>query len=557
MPDAAEQKAAAHAAVPEGNGVPVDSPGADLTGRTLGEFQILRKIGAGGMGQVYLARQLSLKRQVALKLLRKDLAGDPTAMKRFQAEAEAVATLNHPNIVQVYGAGESDGLRYMALEYVEGRNLRDHLARKGPPDLLITLSIMRQVATALQKAHEQGLVHRDIKPENILVTKRVEVKVTDFGLSRFFTGAEAVNLTQSGVTLGTPLYLSPEQAKGQAVDHRSDLYSFGVTCYHLLCGEPPFRGTTALEVALKHLTDQPRPLSELRPDLPTDLCAMVHKLMAKRAEDRYQSARDLLRDVAKVKDGMSLGAFANASGAVPLSLSSSQVAAVPSGGMHSLSRTGPPVSGLRWAMAAAAGLLAAALGVLTFLHLHPKPEPAAPAPPLTGLPDIRPAEKLATPRERELLATIRDRSTNADVWVSTAIELGLLYVREGRLDAAAARFESMEKELLGAPVATQSAHLTGRLGKAVVMAHRDNDPQYSRAAQASVKLFQEAIAGPFPNPFPKAKGDKFDAIRGFLVRHPDLAQAVADALNRNAINGVKLPNQLEQLRSPRSLSRKD
>src|SRR4029450_4788747 len=165
--------------------------------------------------------------------------------------------------------GESDGLRFMVLEFVDGRNLRDYLARKGPPDLPVTLSVMRQVALALQKAHEEGIVHRDIKPENILVTRKVEVKVTDFGLSRFFTGAaQAVNLTQSGITLGTPLSMPPEQVQGKPVDHRSDIYSLGVTCYHLLTGEPPFRGATAFDVALKHVQDQPRPLAELRPDLP-------------------------------------------------------------------------------------------------------------------------------------------------------------------------------------------------------------------------------------------------------------------------------------------------
>src|SRR5215218_1111900 len=210
---------------------------ADLTGRTLGGFQVVRKIGSGGMGQVYLARQLSLKRPVALKLLKADLLRNPTALRRFEAEAHAVARLNHPNIVQVYEFGEHDGLRYMALEYVEGRNLREYLARKGPPEPAVALSMMRQIVTALARAHDQGLVHRDIKPENILVTRRVEVKVTDFGLSRFFTGdAPALNLTQSGVTLGTPLYMSPEQVQGRPVDNRSDIYSFGVTCYHLLSG---------------------------------------------------------------------------------------------------------------------------------------------------------------------------------------------------------------------------------------------------------------------------------------------------------------------------------
>src|SRR5262249_42097230 len=156
----------------------------------------------------------------------------------------------------------------------------------------VTLSVVRQVVLALQKAHEAGIVHRDIKPENILVTRKVEVKVTDFGLSRYFAGEAApTNLTQSGVALGTPLYMSPEQVQGRTVDHRRDVSSLGGPCSHLLAGEPPFRGATGFDVAVKHVQEQPRPLSDLRPDLPADLCGMVHKMMAKDPADRYQSAR--------------------------------------------------------------------------------------------------------------------------------------------------------------------------------------------------------------------------------------------------------------------------
>ena len=234
MPDASPHPPAEATSAPPASPPP---PPPDLTGRTLGDYQVLRRLGVGGMGQVYLARQLSLKREVALKLLRTDQAANSTALLRFQAEAEAVAKLNHPNIVHIHHLGEFEGQRYMVLEYVEGRNLRDHLARRGPPDLPVTLSIIRQVVIALQKAHDEGIVHRDIKPENILVTRKVEVKVTDFGLSRFFAGeTQALNLTQSGITLGTPLYMSPEQVQGKPVDHRSDIYSLGVTCYHLFDG---------------------------------------------------------------------------------------------------------------------------------------------------------------------------------------------------------------------------------------------------------------------------------------------------------------------------------
>ena len=299
----------------------------------------------------------------------------------------------------------------MVLEYVEGRNLRDYLARKGPPDLAVTLSIIRQVVLALQKAHEEGIVHRDIKPENILVTRKVEVKVTDFGLSRFFAGeAQPLNLTQSGVTLGTPLYMSPEQVQGKPVDHRSDIYSLGVTCYHLLAGEPPFRGATAFDVALKHVQEQPRPLAEMRPDLPADLCGMVHKMMAKNPDDRYQSAREILRDLAKVRDGISVG-LAQVNGAVsqsqPVALSLSSTSAVP----VSPAPTAPARWG-KWVIGglAAAGALAA--GVLVYAGLNPPRESSStPAPATTGLPDIRSPEKLVTSRERELVALLDRRDT--------------------------------------------------------------------------------------------------------------------------------------------------
>src|SRR5262249_18263134 len=160
-------------------GLPGAAP--DLTGRVLGDYQVLRRLGQGGMGSVYLAEQVYLKRKVALKVLRAELAANPTALQRFKAEAEAVAGAPHANIVQVYAIGDFEGLPFMALEYVEGRNLREFVARKGSPDVLLALSIMRQVAAALQRAGELGIVHRDIKPENILLTRKGEVKVADFG----------------------------------------------------------------------------------------------------------------------------------------------------------------------------------------------------------------------------------------------------------------------------------------------------------------------------------------------------------------------------------------
>ncbi len=284
----------------------------DLTGVLLGDFQVDRLLGRGGMGEVYLARQVSLNREVALKVLRPDLIS-PTYLSRFEAEAWAAAKLNHPNIVHIYTLGLVDGLRFIAMEYVQGTNLREYLLRKGPPDLPQALSIMRQAGAAVGAAGEVGLVHRDIKPENMLLTKKGQVKVADFGLCRDLD-SDRHHVTQPGVTMGTPLYMSPEQARGQGMDHRSDLYSLGVTYYHMLAGHPPFRAETALALAMKHVVDIPVDLAVHRPDLPPELCKLVMKLMAKLPADRYQSASEMLRDLARLRESLHLSALAAASG---------------------------------------------------------------------------------------------------------------------------------------------------------------------------------------------------------------------------------------------------
>jgi serine/threonine-protein kinase len=440
----------------------------------------------------------------------------------------------------------------MVLEFVEGRNLRDYLARKGPPDLPIALSVIRQVALALQKAHDQGIVHRDIKPENILVTRKVEVKVTDFGLSRFFTpDAQPLNLTQSGVTLGTPLYMSPEQVQGKTLDHRSDIYSFGVTCYHLLSGEPPFRGASAFEVALKHVQEQPRLLSDLRPDLPPDLCGVVHRMMAKNPDDRYQSARDIARDLVKLREGMlaATGQLAitqagklAAAAAAPLSL--------PDSGEGEVIPEEPPRKWWRnrWLLAALACLVATGAGVGAFVARHAgstPPEAASSSQPQAGpgLPDVRPPEKVTTTRERELLAVLNTEGTKHDDVIRASIELGLLYVRERRLPEAAERFEKLRgraREWRDTQ-ASRSAGIAARLGLAVVLAHEDK-------AEASNKLVLEVVNEP------RSKFDRGGpAMNWTLLRHPDLSHAVSEALDRNAANLGKTrlePAVLEQLRSP-------
>jgi len=257
----------------------------------------LRLLGRGAMADVYLAEQQSLDRRVAVKVLRARTVSQPGAVQRFAQEARAAAALVHGNIVQIHEVACIDGIHLLAEEYVAGPTLRAWLDRRGPLDAHQALSVLGQVGSALERAASQGVVHRDIKPENLLVAPTGEVKVADFGLARVLADGAGTELTQDGTTLGTPLYMSPEQAEGKAVDTRSDLYSLGATIYHLLAGRPPFTGATPVSVAMAHVTQRCPPLAERRPDLPADLTAVVEKLLEKDPRRRYDVPADMLRDV--------------------------------------------------------------------------------------------------------------------------------------------------------------------------------------------------------------------------------------------------------------------
>lgn len=276
-----------------------DAADVDLSGRQLGGYRLLRRLGHGAMAEVYLAEQLSLSRQVAIKVLRSNLAKDATYVDRFQHEARAAAQLVHANIVQIFEVGYADGWHFIAQEYVQGLNLAELIARRGSPDVARVVGIARQVAAALSKAAEHGIVHRDIKPENIMLSATGEVKVADFGLARLYR-EEAQNLTQAGITMGTPLYMSPEQVEGRPLDSRSDIYSLGVTTYEMLAGEPPFRGETALAIAVQHLNAQPERLENIRADIPEPICRIVHTMLAKDPAERYASPRQLLHELRRV-----------------------------------------------------------------------------------------------------------------------------------------------------------------------------------------------------------------------------------------------------------------
>ncbi len=274
--------------------LPVVPNNPDLTGRTLGNYVLIRRLGRGGMAHVYLAQQTTLERPVALKVLKPELAVDRAYVARFHREAQAAAALVQANIVQIYEVGEVEGVHFIAQEYVRGQNLRQYLNRHQVVEPILAVSIMRQVAGALQKASEHGVIHRDIKPENIMLSPNGEVKVADFGLARVMDDNRS-DLTQIGITMGTPLYMSPEQAEGSPVDTRSDLYSLGITAWHMLTGRPPFQGETALAIAVQHVKQEIPDLKSLRPDLPPELCQIVHRLTRKQPQDRFQTPRQLVR----------------------------------------------------------------------------------------------------------------------------------------------------------------------------------------------------------------------------------------------------------------------
>jgi serine/threonine-protein kinase len=268
----------------------------DLAGRRLAGYRFVRRLGSGAMADVYLAEQESLSRHVAVKVLRPETTARPASVERFMQEARAAAGLVHGNIVQIHEVGCLDGIHFLVEEYVGGPSLRTWLDVRGPLDARQAIAVLADVGSALARAATQGVVHRDIKPENLLLTPAGEVKVADFGLAR--VREHDLGLTQEGTTLGTPLYMSPEQAEGQTVDPRSDLYSLGATVYHLLAGRPPFEGTTGVAVAMAHVRDPLVPIRALRPDLPEPLGTIVETLLAKHPDDRYESASDMVAEVA-------------------------------------------------------------------------------------------------------------------------------------------------------------------------------------------------------------------------------------------------------------------
>jgi beta-lactam-binding protein with PASTA domain/predicted Ser/Thr protein kinase len=271
--------------------------GSELGGR----YRVEARIGSGGMADVFRGFDSVLHRTVAIKMLNARFASDGSFVDRFRREAQAAARLNHPNIVGVFDHGADDGTQYIVMEFIEGRTLADALEAGRRPTPMQAAEVAQHICEALEAAHAQGVIHRDIKPANVMVTRDGTVKVMDFGIARLVSGPETA--PQTSAVLGTAAYLSPEQAQGQRVDTRTDIYSLGTVLYEMLTGRPPFGGESPVAIAYKQVNEPPVPPSQLSPDVPQGLDAVVMRALAKNPANRYQSAREFADDLERVRDG--------------------------------------------------------------------------------------------------------------------------------------------------------------------------------------------------------------------------------------------------------------
>lgn len=358
----------------------------DETIRLGDRYELGGLLGRGGMADVRVGRDLRLGRTVAVKQLRGDLSADDTFQARFRREAQSSAALNHPSIVAVYDTGESidkhgSHVPYIVMEYVEGQTLRDILrgaenGRKILPER--SLSITADILSALDYSHRSGIIHRDIKPANVMLTPSGQVKVMDFGIARAIADTSSA-MTQTAAVIGTAQYLSPEQARGETVDARSDIYSTGCLLYELLTGRPPFVGDSPVSVAYQHVREEARPPSQLNPDVSQAIDHIVAKSLAKRVEDRYQSAAEMRKDIERVLAGHQVEAPAAATSIVP-----GATAVVPAMAATSVGSRPPTPpeeetddrSGMWWAIGALVlVIIAAIVGVLWMTGAFDSKEP--------------------------------------------------------------------------------------------------------------------------------------------------------------------------------------
>ncbi len=268
-----------------------------MIGKTILHYKILEKLGEGGMGIVYLAEDTKLKRQVAIKFLPAQLASNSQERKRFEIEAQAAAALNHPNIATIYAIEEFDGDNFIVMEYIDGIELKDKITSEKVL-LRDVLNISMQIAEGLQAAHERNVIHRDIKSTNIMLTTKGKVKIMDFGLAKVGQG---IHLTKEKSTLGTAPYMSPEQIRGDEIDHKSDIWSFGVIMYEMLTGLLPFKGEYEQAVAYSIVNENPKPVNDNRDDIPVKLVQLVNRALVKDPDGRYRNMEEMISELEKLK----------------------------------------------------------------------------------------------------------------------------------------------------------------------------------------------------------------------------------------------------------------
>src|SRR5205085_5863848 len=310
-------------------------------------YKIVRHLARGGMAEVYLAHDQLLDRPVALKVLFPEFAADRSFVERFRREARAAANLNHPNIVAIYDWGEEGGTYFIVMEYVDGRTLRELVRAEGPLHPTRAAEIGADIAAALGFAHRNHLIHRDVKPGNVMIAGLV--KVTDFGIAR--AGDPAESLTQTGAVMGTATYFSPEQAQGQPIDPRSDVYSLGVVLYEITTGRPPFTGDSPVAIAYQHVREQPVPPSRINPDIPPPFEAIVLRAMAKNRDDRYPSADALRADLLRFAQGRPVAAMS----APPPGAAGAGPGGPPTSAADTAVGAGAPATGVMAPVGAAAG----------------------------------------------------------------------------------------------------------------------------------------------------------------------------------------------------------
>src|SRR5712691_703473 len=257
-------------------------------------YHIVRQLGEGGMGEVYLAYDRELDREVTLKLIRTDLTKHPAIMERFRREIQLATRITHKNVLRVYDLGEANGLKFLSMQYVDGEDLSAVLRREGRPPLPRVIELFRQICEGLAAAHEQGVIHRDLKPQNIMIDGHGRVLITDFGLAK---SLEQVSLTEAGKIIGTPHYMSPEQVKGVPLDQRSDIYSLGIMLYEMLTGIVPFSGGSAYEVMIQRIQRTPRPATDHNPKIPPYLMKILQRCLETDPNLRYTSTSEILHDL--------------------------------------------------------------------------------------------------------------------------------------------------------------------------------------------------------------------------------------------------------------------